>query len=135
MDGDTFYRLVNQPKQTYKVERCLLLVQTQDKKLSYLTCVHYTFYTYVNADMYGTFKSLCIFFLCFQNKWTRHQQRQIAQEIRILRTPLLKFSQNSLSKIASKLLVEMIQPHRIIKTGLKIYSTILSHTETKQKLI
>lgn len=91
MDGDTFYSLVNQPKRTYKVERCLLLVQTQDRKLSYLTCVHYTFYTYANADMHGTFKS-------FQNKWTRHQQRQIAQEIQILRMPLLKFSQNSSSK-------------------------------------
>lgn len=107
MDGDTYYSLVNQSKQTYKVERCLLSVQTQDRKLSYLTCVHYTFYTYVNANMYGTFKSLRVF-LCFQNKWTRHQWQQIAQGIQTLRMPLLKFSQNSPYKKASKLLVEMI---------------------------
>ena len=40
----------------------MLPAQTHSKKSNLcLACVQYSVYTYINADMYATFKSLCIF--------------------------------------------------------------------------
>ena len=53
--------LVIQSKQTNKVNICLLLGQMDNRKLSLADCVYHISHVCVNADIYVTFKSLCVF--------------------------------------------------------------------------
>ena len=54
----------------------------------------------------------------FQSKGTRHHRKQITKRIQHLKIPLLQSPPNSASREVPRLLAQMIQPHRILHSGL-----------------
>ena len=96
----------NKPKITIRHVIHILLAQTHSKKNLWLTFVQCTVCIYIDSDVYVTFKSLCIF-------RTRGPDTNKND------------SDNPTSKTASRLLTEMIQPHRLFQPRLNTYSDFL----------
>ena len=106
----------------------------KQKNQLWLACVQHTVYTCINADVYATFESVCVFRArgpdkiemgsldTNENRWSRH-----------LRVLMLQVLQSSASKTASRLPAEMVQLHRLLQPGLQISPTLFHYTETGNK--